>query len=149
MAETRSTLEGVAQLTRQLIALGKLDDGKALRSAIRAGMSPALKRAKAYIPVGVAPHRLAPAYGKLLVNLGYAKQSLRLITTINDQKNIASAIMGVRKSAFYAVNFVERGTRYQPAQHWLTRSFGDSRGDGEEAIRKNLQKAVLKAAATP
>jgi HK97 gp10 family phage protein len=142
----RPTLEGVVELTKQLIALGKLDDGKALRGAIRAGMQPAYKRAKAYIPVGSMPHRLAPAYGRLLVNVGYAKSALRTITTINAQKNVASCLLGVRKAAFYILNFVELGTRYQPPQPWIRRALNDGRNDGEEAIRAYLQKAVLKAA---
>lgn len=142
---TRSTLEGVAELTKQLIALGKLDDGKALRGAIKAGMQPAYKRAQAYIPVGSIPHRLAPAYGRLLVNSGFAKSALRTITTINAQKNIASAVMGVRKAAFYILNFVELGTRYQSPQPWIRRALNDGRSEGEEAIRAYLQKAVMKA----
>jgi HK97 gp10 family phage protein len=145
---TRPTLEGVAQLTRQLISLGKLDDGKALKAAVKAGIQPAYKRAKATIPVGSVPHRLAAAYGKQLVNSGFAQQSLRTITTINAEKNIASALLGVRKNAFYILNFVELGTRYQRAQPFLRPAFFNSRDDMELALRASLQKAVLKAAAT-
>lgn len=145
---TRPTLDGVAALTRQLIALGKLDDGKALKAAVKAGMQPVYKRARATIPVGSIPHRLAAAYGKQLVNSGFAQQSLRTISTINAQKNIASCVLGVRKAAFYILNFVELGTRYQRAQPWIRRALFDGRSDGEEALRASLQKAVLKAAAT-
>jgi HK97 gp10 family phage protein len=145
---TRPTLDGVAQLTRQLIALGKLDDGKVLRGAVKAGIQPAYKRAKATIPVGSVPHRLAAAYGKQLVNSGFAQQSLRTISTINAQKNVASALLGVRKSAFYILNFVELGTRYQRAQPFLRPAFYNARSDMEAALREYLQKAVLKAAAT-
>lgn len=145
---TRPTLDGVAQLTRQLIALGKLDDGKALRGSVKAGIQPAYKRARASIPVGSVPHRLAAAYGKQLVNSGFARQSLRTITTINAQKNIASALLGVRKNAFYILNFVELGTRYQRAQPWIRPAFFNSRADMETALKSYLQKAVLKAAAT-
>lgn len=145
---TRPTLDGVAQLTRQLIALGKLDDGKALKAAVKASIQPAYKRALATIPVGSVPHRTAKKYGNQLVNSGFAKQSLRTISTINAQKNVASALLSVRKPAFYAINFVELGTRYQRAQPWLRPAFFSARSDGEDALRASLQKSVLKAAAT-
>lgn len=145
MAATRSTLEGVAQLTRQLQALGKLDDGKPLRAATRAGMQFAFKRALATMPVGTEPHR---TYDGLLVAPGFAKTTLRIITTLNQAKNVGSAIMSVSKRAFYEVLWVEFGTRYQQAQPWLRRSFFDSRGDAEEAFRSVLKAAVDKAAKT-
>ena len=140
---TRSTLEGVAQLTKQLQALGKLDDGKPLRAATRAGMKFAFNRALATMPVGTEPHR---TYDGLLVAPGYAKTTLRIITTLNQQKNIGSAIMTVNKRAYYEVLFVEFGTRYQPAQPWFRRSFFDARNDAENAFRQVLEAAVLKAA---
>lgn len=148
MAATRSSLEGVAQLTRQLIALGKLDDGKVLRGAVAAGMAPAKKRFLATMAVGTEPHRLSATYGKLLVAPGYAHQHVKLITTINGQKNIASAVLGVTKEAFYIVNFVELGTRYQAAQPQLRRALSESRSDGEEALRDYFGRAVEKAAKT-
>jgi HK97 gp10 family phage protein len=145
---TNSNLEGVAQLTRQLIALGKLDDGKPLRTACRNAMKPAYQRALAKIPVGTEPHRLSSTYGKLLVAPGYAKQTLKIATTINAQKNVASAVMSVTKPAFYAAIFVELGTRYQQAQPWLRPAFFDARSDAEQAFRSTLAAAVEKAAKT-
>lgn len=145
---TRPTLEGVAALTKQLIALGRLDDGKVLKGAVRAGMAPVLKRAKATIPVGSVWHRLAAAYGKLLVNAGFAQSSLRLITTINSEGNVASALLGVKKAAFYILNFVELGTRYQSPQPWIRRALFDTRNEAETGLHSYLESAVLKAAAT-
>ena len=142
---TRSTLEGVAELTKQLNALKSLDDGKAMRMAVRAGMKPAFEQAKATIPVGSMPHRLSATYGRLLVNAGYARNALRMITTINGAKNIASAIIGVRKPAFYASLFVEVGTRKMRAQPWLRRSLIDRRENCEEAFRAAMHRALDRA----
>jgi HK97 gp10 family phage protein len=139
------SLEGVAQLTRQLQALGKLDDGKALRRAVGAGIKPALRIAQSIIPVGTEPHR---TYQGLLVAPGFAKTQLRTITTINAAKNIASGILGVRKAAFYILQYVELGTRFQRAQPWIRRALLEGRDDGEAALRASLQKDVLKAAKT-
>jgi HK97 gp10 family phage protein len=140
------TLEGVAALTKQLEALGKLENGQALRRAVKAGIKPALTHAQEIIAVGTIPFR---TYDGLLVNAGFAKASLRTISTINSAKNIASGILGVRKRAFYAVKFLELGTRKMHAQPWLRRSLLESRDACEEAFRANLLKSVLKAAKTP
>lgn len=148
MAGDTNHMKGVAQLTRQLIALGSLDDGKVLRSAVRTGINAAKNRAQARIPVGTEAHRLSIGYGKQLVAPGYAKSTLRVITTINDQKNIASALLSTRKAAFYATQFVELGTRYQHAQPWLRPAFFESRTDMEDGIKITLQKAIEKAAKT-
>ena len=140
-----ATLEGVAALTKRLEALGKLEDGKALRASVRAGINQAYKRAKEIIPVGTVPHR---TYTGLLVNSGFAKSQLRSITTINADKTVASGILGVRKQAFYILQYVELGTRKQKAQPWIRRALLESRDDAETALRASLEKAVLKAAKT-
>ena len=141
---TRSTLEGVAALTAQLNALSSLEEGRALRGAVRAGMKPALERAQTLAPVGSQPHRLKNG---LLVAPGYARSTLRIVTTINGAKNIASAILSTRKLAFYEALFVEMGTRKMPAQPWLRRSLLESRPRCEEAFRDSIARAVARAAA--
>lgn len=139
---TRHTLEGVADLTKQLEALGKLGDGKALRSAVRNGIKPAFDRAQQLIPVGTEPHR---TYRGLLVAPGFAETQIRRATTLNAEKNIASAVLTTTKEGYYAVNFVEVGTRYQQAQPWLRRGFSETRDQCEEKLRASLQKSVLRA----
>lgn len=139
------SLTGVAALTRQLNALGSLEEGQALRRAVHAGIQPALVRAQSIIPVGTRPHRLRNGQ---LVNAGYAKSQLRTATTINAAKNIASGILGVTKWAFYALQFIEFGTRYMPAQPWIRRALGESRSDCEEAFRASIADSVEKAART-
>lgn len=141
-----STLEGVAALTRQLQALGKLEDGKALKSAVKAGIAPALKRAREIVPVGTKPFR---TYQGLLVNAGFLKTQLRTISTINSEHNIASGILGVSKAGYYGVKFLEMGTRKMRAQPWIRRALLESRDECEEAFKASLEKAVLKAAKTP
>lgn len=138
----RYTLEGVAKLTKQLQSLGKLDDGKALRAAVRAGIQPAFERAAQAIPIGTEAHR---TYRGLLVAPGFAHSQIKRATTINADKNIASAVLSVSKEAYYAVNFVEIGTRYQPPQPWLRNSFTEQRDAMEEKLRASLQRSLDKA----
>ena len=140
----RYTLEGVAALTAQLNALTVLEEGRALKQAVRAGMKPALVQAQMTAPVGTEPHRLRNG---LLVAPGYARETLRVVTTINGAKNIASAIMSTRKLAFYEVKFIEMGTRKMPAQPWLRRSLLETRDAGEAAFKDSIARAVARAAA--
>jgi HK97 gp10 family phage protein len=140
---TRSSLVGVAELTKQLNQLASLEEGRALKRAVKAGIKPALVRAQELIPVGRVPHR---TYKGLLVAPGFAKASLRTISTINGAKNIASGILGVRQQAFYILKFVELGTRFMEAQPWIRRALLESRSDCEEAFRASIAASVEKAA---
>ena len=140
-------LDGVAELTRQLIALGKLDDGKVLKKAVKNAIQQAYKKAAATIPVGLEPHlvQLKKGGGKLFVAPGFAKKSLRTISTINSAKNVASGILSVRKAAYYAVQFVELGTSKYAAEPWLRPAFYEARGEMETALRETLVKGLEKA----
>jgi HK97 gp10 family phage protein len=139
---TRKGLEGVGELSKQLDALGKLDDGKAIRAAVRAGMKPAFKAAQQNIPVGTVAHR---TYKGRLVGPGFAKRSLVIVTTLSKDGQKASAILGVKAEAFYAIQFVEMGTSQMAAQPWLRPAFYSTREEQESALALALQKAVLKA----
>lgn len=140
-------LEGVAALIRKLDALGKLEDGKALRAAVRAGIKPAEVKAKALIPENV-DKQLHRTYKGRLVAPGFARRSIRSITKLDKSKQKASAALGVRKEAFYAVQFVERGTARHAAQRWLQPAFESTQREQQQALADSLRKSVLKAAKT-
>lgn len=142
---TRKGLEGVGQLTRQLDALAALEDGKALRAAVRAGMKPVFSAAQQSIPVGTVAHR---TYKGRLVAPGFAKRSLRIVTTLSPDKQKATAIIGVRGEAFYVIQFVEMGTSKMAAQPWLRPSFYNTREEQEAAIAASLRKTIDKLART-
>jgi HK97 gp10 family phage protein len=140
-----SRLEGVAQLTRQLKELGKLDDGKALRDSTREGMRPAFRAAQQAIPVGTKEHR---TYKGRLVGPGFAKRNLKLVVSLSKDKQRATAMIGVTSEAFYAVQFVELGTSRQAAQPWLRPAFYGTKQNQIGGIEKGLRKAIEKAAKT-
>lgn len=144
---TGSTIEGVAELTKQLNALKALDDGRGLKGACRAGMKPAFEHAALTMPVGSQPHRLSATYGRLLVNAGYAKSTLKVITTINSDKTIASAIMSVKKSAYYEVKWVELGSRKMGAQPWIRNALLTMRSECEDAFKQSMQRSLDRAVA--
>lgn len=135
-------LEGVAALTAQLRALGALEDGKALRSSVRAAIKPAADRARASIPVGVDAHR---TYKGRLVAPGFAQRSIGVKVNLTRDKQKAIARLGVAREAFYAVNFVELGTSRMAARPWLRPAFESTQDAQTAGLGKGLQKAILRA----
>jgi|SRR5882724_3996362 len=140
-------LKGVANVIAQLRDIGKLDDGKALRAGVRAGMRPALLAARVKIPISKKPHRLSKTYGSKIVQPGYAKSTLRVITTVSPDKQKAAALMSTRKPAFYATVFVELGTKYITAQPWLRPAFYSTQEQQKQALAAKLNAYLLKVSA--
>ncbi len=136
-------LKGTAQLIAKLRDIGQLDDGKALRAGVRAGMRPALVAARTKAPVSKKPHKV---YTGETVQPGFAKKSLRTITTLSSDKQKATALMSVRKKAFYAVSFVEIGTSRAPPHPWLRPAFYQTQEAQKEALKAKLAAYLKKVA---
>jgi phage protein, HK97 gp10 family len=135
------SLEGFAELDRKLRALGPAVGGKILRQAVRQAVKPALSRAKETVPVGTVAHK---TYKGRLVSPGFALRSLRIITT----KLIggAAALLGVRREAYYALQFIELGTAKYPRHPWLGPAFQATQQQQIEALAKALKERIEKAA---
>jgi HK97 gp10 family phage protein len=136
-------LEGVAELDRLLALLPQAVQPKVLRKAVRAGIRPAEKRAKATVPVGTVAHRTRKGR---LVPPGFAKRSIRVVTKADRTGQKVSAALGVRRDAFYAVQFVERGTSRHPARPWLRRAFDETVEAQQKALADKLRAEILKFA---
>jgi HK97 gp10 family phage protein len=137
-------LKGVAALITKLQDIGALDDGKALRAGVRAGMRPALLAAREKIPVSRKPHRV---YTGEIVQPGFAKSTLRIITTVSPDKQQATALMSVRKKAFYATSFVELGTSRASPQPWLRPAFYSTQEAIKQALADKLAAYLAKVQA--
>lgn len=114
-----------------------------LRSAVRAGIRPAFKRAQQTIPIGKAAHR---TYKGRLVAPGFSKRSLRIVTKVSQDKQTVSAALGVRREAFYAVLFEELGTAKMPARPWLRPAMAGTQVDQETALAAKLKERIEKVA---
>jgi len=133
-------LVGAKELVKQLKELGKMEDGKALRSAVRAGFKPTLEAARANIPVGTRSHL---TYKGRRVDGGYAKSTLRMITKLSKDKQKAAAIIGVRKEAYYVVQYLELYGQYgRPPKPWLRPAFYSTRGEQQRGVVEDLRKSV-------
>lgn len=138
-----SSVDGLPKLLKQIRSLARLDQGKALRRGVRAGMRPAQQRARAAIPVGIDAHR---TYKGREVPAGFARRSIRVIVKVSRNKARAEAILGVRAEAFYAVDFVEVGTSKQPAQPWLRPAFESTKQQQTSELATELRLAITEAA---
>lgn len=144
-AVKHSGLEGVAALDKQLAELGdKKATASVLRSGVGSSMRKVAKAAKAKVPEGKEPHR---TYKGRLVAPGFARRSIRVVTRVDKTGEKAYALLGVRKEAFYALQFIELGTAYIPAQPWLVPAFEESRDESMQQIGKSMRKRIDKIAA--
>lgn len=144
MADAGTTgLQGVAELTRKLRELGALEDGRAIRRAVYAGMKPALVAARNRIPVGTQAHR---SYKGNILQPGFAKRSLRIVTTLSPDKQKAVALLGPRKEGYYATQFVERGTSKMAAKPWLRPAFYSTATAQRQGISDSLNATINKIA---
>lgn len=138
-----SALQGVAELLKQLEAIGQAAADKALRAAVRAGARAVVKEARARIPVGKVAHY---TYKRRVVSPGFAKRSIRAVVVLSKDKQKASASIGVRNEAFYATQFVELGTATAPAHPWLRPALESSSDEQVKLMAESLRKSILKAA---
>lgn len=141
-------MSGFPELLAKLEKLGKLEDGKALRTAAKAGVKPVFTQAKINVPKSLDAARTArkgPDGKGRLVGPGFASRNIRTISQLKPSQGIARASVGVRADAYYAVQFVERGTRYQKKNPWLENASEATQDKQIEAVTESLQKSIEKA----
>lgn len=152
MADSR--LAGVPELTAALNELGVKFAAKELRRTAKEALQIAEHEARSRMPQGSEPHK---TYRGRLVSPGYAISTLHIETSLNKRTGSAIASLGVGREAFYAVQFVELGTAFAPAQPWLRPAFeasedpmlrqiGESLKQGIERTRKSAMRASQRAA---
>lgn len=140
-----SGLEGSAELARQLRALGAAFSIPILRAAVRAGIKPAANRWRDTIWKGNQAHR---TYKGRLVAPGFSSRSIRIVTKATNNGQTVSAALGVRKEAFYAVQFIERelGNSKHVAQPSLRAAMQSTKNEQETALAAKLKDRIERIA---
>jgi HK97 gp10 family phage protein len=143
-----SELQGVAELSAKLRALADPKQQAAtLRAAVRTPMKKVEKRARGNIArISPGKTELHHTYKGRLVSAGFASRSLRTITKMSRDKQSASALLGVRREAFYALQFFELGTAYIPKQPWLVPAFEGMKEQSLREIGVVMRKRIEKIA---
>lgn len=138
-------LKGTKELARKLSELGAAAGGKALRNAALLAMTPVVSDAKRRIPVNDRDY-LKRSYKGTPIAPGFAKSQIAKKTLISRDKTRAYALVGVKPEAYYATQFVERGTSKQPAQPWLRPAFRTNRREVLRRLANQLRKNIMKVA---
>jgi HK97 gp10 family phage protein len=135
-------LQGTRELTAQLLRLGQKTAAKELRGTARAAMKVVDKAWRARMPQHPLPHY---TYRGRLVGGGFASRNVRIITKINKQTGSVEAVIGVRREAFYIVQFVERGTSKMPANPTLVPAFTAVQSQALQIITEQLRTRLERA----
>lgn len=163
------SISGYKELSAQLKALGSAVGGSALRSAANAAMTPAVEAATAAAPVANPPYnygnRTVDPYPKKTykgrrVAPGFTSRSIVKNTKLDKTRTFVKVSLGVRREAFYAVQFLELGTSKIPKRPWLEPAFRGAKDAVDKRFRELLklrtdaaarrqQRAVARELATP
>lgn len=136
-------IKGLRELGRKLDELSKKASGQILRKSVRYAAKPAVDAAKQSIPQGADAHK---TYKGRLVAPGFARRSIRAVTKVSRDGRSASVLLGVRREAFYAINFVELGTSKQPAQPWLRPALESTKDQQVSRLAEKLKMEIDKVA---
>lgn len=135
-----SELAGVDVLMKRLSKMDISLRVKLLRQAVSQSMTPVLRQAQMRVPVGAKTHK---TYKGRWVAPGFSKRSIRRKTAIENGKVVVR--IGVRKEAFYAVQFLELGTKHISPRPWLQPALETQQGEVLGRIRSALAQKIRKA----
>lgn len=138
-----SQLQGVKELTSKITELGAKFASKEIKGVVNVAMGEALHAARTTIPVGTIAHR---TYRGRIVSPGYALSTLHIETKLDKRTGSAIAFLGVKREAFYAVQFLELGTAKMAARPWLRPAFVSSQDSMLQAIGDEMRKRVERIA---
>ena len=141
-------VEGTKELTEKLRELASPKEQAAtLRAAVREPMKDVMRVAQANIArISPGKRQLHRTYKGRLVTAGFASRNLRMIVVMSRDKQAAWSLLGVRKEAFYALQFFELGTAKIPSQPWLMPAFYQSRNATLAKVGEVMKKRIERIA---
>ena len=138
-------LVGVKELSAKLDKLSMKVRGSTLRKAANKAVKPVLAKARANL-IGVVQHkpplRLHKTYKGRLVAPGFAERNIAAKVNISRDRRAVFASMGVRREAFYAINFVELSTSRRVGTPWLVPAFESTQGNQLTAFATEFRKQI-------
>lgn len=143
-------IKGVKELSAALEELKnftKKDGKSALRAAVAVPMRKVKSKAQGalakFSPGKTLLHR---TYRGRMVGAGFASRNLRMIVKFNAAGTSATAVLGVRAEAFYAVQFFEKGTAKIAKQPFLVPSLETSKETAAADAGAAFKKRILAVA---
>lgn len=143
-----SYVEGTKELVEKLRELASpKEQAAALRASVRVPMREVMRVARANIArISPGKRQWHRTYRGRFVTAGFASRNLRMIVVMSKDKQAAWSLLGVRKEAFYALQFFELGTAKIPSQPWLTPAFYQSRNQSIAGVGAELKKRIERIA---
>jgi HK97 gp10 family phage protein len=143
------SLIGFAELEKKLADLG---DAKASAKILKAAVRNAMKRVMQEAQENVK--RISPgerfkhkSYKGNDLYAGFAARSLKMFVFVTRKSPLtAVAKLGVRKEAYYALQFLELGTAKIKAVPWLTPAFLSQKDNGLRAIGETMRRRINRIA---
>ena len=139
------TVKGLRELSKKLSRLPPETGGKFLRSAAGLSMKIVQTAAEQRIPVSDRDY-VAHDYRGQPILPGHAKRSIVRRTKLTRDKQCAWADVGVKKSAFYAIQFVELGTSKMKRQPWLEPALRRNRNRVTQDMARRLAQKIKREA---
>ena len=118
---------GLGELQAKLSAMESKTSQKALRSALMQSATPMVRKLRAAAPVGTRAHRTNRGR---LVAPGFLRRSVAKSSKLirSENSTVAVVFIGVKKEAYYGIQFLDRGTKYIRKMPWFTSTFKCGRG---------------------
>lgn len=151
-------IRGYRELSKQLSAMGAAVGGSALKSAAFTAMKPAQQAAEAAAPRANPPYgpyatRTTPldpypkkTYKGRRVAPGFTSRSIGVKATLSRARDFVKVMLGVKREAFYAVQFLELGTSKIPKRPWLEPAFRGSISAVDSRFQERLRALIDRAA---
>lgn len=136
-------LRGFDELNKKLDRLAAGADSKIIRRAAASAMLPVVKEAESRVPKGDKPHK---TYRGRVVAPGFASRNIKRKSKIDKRTGVVRVRVGVANEAFYATQFVERGTQHMRAQPWLEPAFESRQDEVLDRFKGRLRKIIEKEA---
>lgn len=143
-ASREKALFGAKELDAQLRQLSAGMAVKVIRGSLGEALKPTLALARAAVPESTEPHK---TYKGRLVAPGFARRSTYIKTSIARDGSSASATIGVRAEAFYAIQFIEFGFKDVGPRPWLVPAFDATRSTMLKSLTSAIRSRIDKLAA--
>ena len=136
-------ISGLKELSDKLEKIGKAAGSKAMRNAAVAATTPVMRDMRAAAPVGKKEHR---TYKGRLVAPTFLRRSIKRKSWIDKKWGSVKVIIGVASEAYYGVQFLDKGTKFIPAQPWFEKTFEKNASRMVAVFGAKLGTQIKKAA---
>lgn len=134
-------IQGFEQLNKELEKLKASVSKKVLRRSALSALTPVVREAKRTIRKGSRRHKTSKG---VVVQGGFASRRIKKKARVNRKGTWVKADVSVASDAFYAVSFIEPGTKNFDADPWLQPSFDRKRGQVLDKFAADLDKQIRK-----